>query len=125
MFSVSKVYPPARSASTLVSLSAASLRVLPYRARRFGPSAVCAVYFASQRPSLRREIEPSPLPRLPIVISFHQLFRLVAPRLGQFLLDLLVFLAVDDFPLWAVRGVDAVAGHEAPVFTLGDSVAFN
>jgi hypothetical protein len=29
-------------------------------------------------------MEPSPFPRLPIVVSFHQLFRLDAQRLGQF-----------------------------------------
>jgi hypothetical protein len=29
------------------------------------------VYFASQRPSLRRVIVPSPLPRLPIAYLLH------------------------------------------------------
>jgi hypothetical protein len=41
------------------------------------------VYFASQRPSLRREIEPSPLPRLPTILSLHQLPRLDAQRVSQ------------------------------------------
>src|SRR5215216_6920074 len=50
---------------------------------RFGPSALYTVYRASQRPSLRREIVPSPLRRLPTIFSFHQLVRLDAQSLGQ------------------------------------------
>src|SRR5829696_6468258 len=77
--------PPSRSAIALVSFSAASARVLPYTARCFGPSAVWIVYRPIQRPSLRRVIEPSPLPRrLAIAAPYpHKLLGLYPERLRQ------------------------------------------
>lgn len=45
-----------------MSFSFTSLRVLPKTDFCFGPLSVWTVYRASQRPSLRRRIVPSPLP---------------------------------------------------------------
>jgi hypothetical protein len=50
---------------------------------RFGPSALWTVYRASQRPSFRREIEPSPLPRLPTILSLHQFVGFYSESFGE------------------------------------------
>jgi hypothetical protein len=62
---------------------------------------------------LRRLIVPSPLPRLPIVISFHQFARLDAQSLGQFAKRTRL-----GTPLFVLQFVDVVECHPASLAQL-------
>src|SRR5215212_2106853 len=75
MVPASNVRPPSRSARAFDSFAATSERVLPYSVLRLRPSVVYTVYWAHHPPLLRRQMLPSPFPRLPICLTLPYEFR--------------------------------------------------